>query len=169
METRQLRTMFDFFAPPLYIRLSPYRLTVRNVKTGEFISEPPDIAISRGLKPKVLGAGDEAALYKSSKSAQVLNPFSHPRTMMSDFTAGEQVLKAFVKKLPKRHVLSPSPRVVLHLQGDPAGGFTQVEIRAFREMALGAGASEVTLWQGPDLTDEQVLSRHYPSTGQVLE
>jgi rod shape-determining protein MreB len=161
--------MFDFLKPPLYIRLSPYRLTVRNVKTGEFISEPPDIAISRGPKPKVLGAGDEAALYKSSKSAQVLNPFSHPRSMMSDFTAGEQVLKAFVKKLPKRHVLSPSPRVLFHLQADPAGGFTQVEIRAFREMALGAGASEVTIWQGQDLTDEQVLSRQYPSTGQVLE
>jgi rod shape-determining protein MreB len=161
--------MFDFLKPPLYIRLSPYRLTVRNVKTGEFISEPPDIAISRGPKPKVLGAGDEAALYKSSKSAQVLNPFSHPRTMMSDFTAGEQVLKAFVKKLPKRNALSPSPRVVLHLQADPAGGFTQVEIRAFREMALGTGASDVTIWQGQDLTDEQVLSRQYPSTGQVLE
>ena len=161
--------MFDFFKPPLYIRLSPYRLTVRNVKTGEFISEPPDIAISRGPKPKVLGAGDEAALYKSSKSAQVLNPFNHPRTMMSDFTAGEQVLKAFVKKLPKRNALSPSPRVVLHLQADPAGGFTQVEIRAFREMALGTGASDVTIWQGQDLTDEQVLSRQYPSTGQVLE
>jgi rod shape-determining protein MreB len=161
--------MFDFLKPPLYIRLSPYRLTVRNVKTGEFISELPEIAISRGPKPKVLGAGDEAALYKSSKSAQVLNPFSHPRTMMSDFTAGEQVLKAFVKKLPKRNALSPSPRVVLHLQADPAGGFTQVEIRAFREMVLGTGASEVTIWQGQDLTDEQVLSRQYPSTGQVLE
>jgi rod shape-determining protein MreB len=161
--------MFDFLKPPLYIRLSPYRLTVRNVKTGDFISEPPDIAISRGPKPKVLGAGADAALYKSSKSAQVINPFSHPRTMMSDFTAGEQLLKAFVKKLPKRHALSPSPRVVLHLQADPAGGFTQVEIRAFREMALGTGASEVTIWQGQDLTDEQVLSGQYPSTGQVLE
>ncbi len=161
--------MFDFIKPPLYIRLSPSRLAVRNVKTGEFISEPPDIAIYRGPKPKVLGAGDEAALYKSSKSAQVLNPFSHPRSLMSDFTAGEQVLKAFVQKLHKKSFLSAAPRMVFHLQGDPAGGFTQVEIRAFREMALGAGACEVTLWQGQDLTDEQVLSRNYPSTGQVLE
>jgi rod shape-determining protein MreB len=37
--------MFDLFKPPLYIRLSPFRLTVRNVKTGEFISEVPEIAI----------------------------------------------------------------------------------------------------------------------------
>jgi rod shape-determining protein MreB len=99
----------------------------------------------------------------------VLNPFSHPRSLMSDFVMGEQLLKALVKKLPKSHAFAASPRVLFHLQGDPAGGFTQVEIRAFREMALGAGASEVTLWQGQDLTDGQVLSRDYPSTGRVLD
>lgn len=161
--------MFDILKPPLYIRLSPFRLTVRNVKTGEFISEVPEIAISRGPKPKVLGAGDEAAPYKSSSSAQVLNPFSHPRTLVSDFTAGEQVLKAFMKKLQKSHAFAASPRVLFHPQGDPAGGFTQVEIRALYEMARGAGAVAVTLWQGQDLTDEQVLSGHYPSTGRVLD
>ena len=161
--------MFDLFKPPLYIRLSPLRLTVRNVKTGEFISEVPEIAISRGPKPKVLGAGDEAAPYKSSKSAEVLNPFSHPRSLVSDFTRGQQLLKAFVKKLPKTYVFAALPRMVVHPQGEPAGGFTQIEIRALHEMALGAGASEVTIWQGQDLTDEQVLSRNYPSTGRVLE
>ncbi|WP_411882211.1 rod shape-determining protein MreB [Polaromonas sp. YR568] len=161
--------MFNLFKPPLYIRLSPVRLTVRNAKTGAYVSEVPEIAISRGPKPKVLGAGDEATLYKSSKSALVTNPFSHPRSLMSDFALGQQVLKAFVKKLPKGRALAVAPRVLFHLQGDPAGGFTQVEVRAFHEMALGAGASEVTIWQGQDLTDEQVLSRDYPPTGRVLE
>lgn len=161
--------MFEFIKPPLYIRLSPYRLTVRNVKSGEFLSEPPEIALSRGPKPKVLGVGDDAALHKSSKSAQVINPFTHPRSMVSDFTNGQQVIKAFVQKLQKVHPLSLAPRVVFHPQGDPAGGFTQVEIRAFHELALGSGASQVTIWQGQDLTDEQVLTRQYPTTGQVLE
>ncbi|WP_431096382.1 rod shape-determining protein [Polaromonas aquatica] len=158
-----------FIKQPLYIRLSPYRLTVRNVRSGAFISEVPEIALSRGLKVKILGVGNDAALHKSSNSAQVINPFSHPRSMVSDFTRGEQVLKAFVRKLQGGHALSVSPRVVFHLLGEPAGGFTQVEIRAFHEMARGAGASEVLMWQGPELTDEQVLSRNYPSTGQVLE
>ncbi|SDM41921.1 rod shape-determining protein [Polaromonas sp. JS666] len=161
--------MLDLFQTPLYIRLSPSRLTVRNVKTGAFVSEVPEIAISRGPKPKVLGAGDEAAPYKSSSSALVSNPFSHPRTLVSDFTLGQQLLKAFIKKLPKSHLLAAAPRMVFHPQGDPAGGFTQIEIRALHEMALGAGASEVTIWQGQDLTDEQVLSRDYPPTGRVLE
>jgi len=161
--------MLELFKSPLYIRLSPFRLTVRNVKTGAFVSGVPEIAVSRGPKPKVLGIGDEAALHKSNESAQVLNPFSHPRSLVSDFTLGQQVLNAFLKKLPQSRGLAASPRVIFHPQGDPAGGFTQIEIRALHEMALGAGASEVTIWQGPDLTDEQVLSRNYPATGRVLE
>ena len=56
----------------------------------------------------------------------------------------------------------------LHPQGDPAGGFTQVEIRAFHEMALGAGASEAVVWQGRSLTDQELLARDFPSGGQRL-
>ena len=65
-------------------------------------------------------------------------------------------------------MLAVSPRVVMHPLGDPAGGFTQVEIRAFHEMALGAGASDVRVWQGRALTDQELLSRTFPADGQVL-
>lgn len=160
--------MFDFLKPPLYIRLSPHRLTVRNVKTGAFVSEVPEIAITRGPKPRILGVGDEATLHRSNKIAQVINPFAHPRSLISDFTCAEQLLKAFLRKVSAKSLLAASPRVVFHPLGDPAGGFTQVEIRAFHEMALGAGASEVMLWQGPDLTDAQVASRDYPRAGEML-
>ena len=161
--------MFDLFAAPLYIRLSPYKLSVRNVKTGLSITEIPEIALSRGPNPRVLDIGEKAALHKSSKTAVVINPFAHPRSMVSDFTTGEQVLKAFVRQLNKRSRFRLAHRVVMHLAGEPAGGFTQVEIRAFREMALGAGASSVIIWQGPELTNEQILTRRYPTTGQILE
>ncbi|MDB5964751.1 MAG: rod shape-determining protein MreB [Polaromonas sp.] len=161
--------MFDFLAPPLYIRLTPYRLSVRNVKTGKTLSEVPEIALSRGPNPRILDVGAKAALHRSSKAAEVLNPFSHPRTLISDFSTGQRVLKAFIRKLNRRQGFSLAPRVVLHPQGEPAGGYTQIEIRAFHEMVHGAGASSATLWQGPELTDAQVLSRRFPTSGQVLE
>lgn len=44
-----------------------------------------------------------------------------------------------------------------------------MELRALRELALGCGASRATLWQGPALTDGELLSGQYPSTGQTLE
>ncbi len=161
--------MFDLFAAPLYIRISPYKLSVRNVKTGLSISEIPEIALSRGPNPRILDIGEKAALHKSSKTAVVINPFAHPRSMVSDFTTGQQVLKAFVRQLNKRSRFRLAHRMVMHLAGEPAGGFTQVEIRAFHEMALGAGASSVIVWQGPELTNEQILTRRYPTTGQILE
>lgn len=160
--------MFDFIKPIFYIRLSPYRLTVRNVRSGASVSALPEIAVSRGPKGQLLGAGEDAAPYRSSKSARVSNPFAHPRSLVSDFTLGEQVIKAFVAKLQKTSFMLPA-RIVLHPQGEPAGGFTQIEVRALHEMARGAGASAVTVWQGPELTDAQVLEHDYPASGQVLE
>ncbi|MES2509928.1 MAG: rod shape-determining protein MreB [Pseudomonadota bacterium] len=161
--------MFDFLAAPLYVRLSPYKLSVRNVKTGLAISEVPEIALSRGLNPRTLDIGDKAALHKSSKTAVVINPFAHPRSLVSDFTTGDRVLKAFVRQLNKRSRFRLAHRMVLHPQGEPAGGFTQIEIRALHELGLGTGASSVVIWQGPELTNEQILTRRYPATGQLLE
>ena len=45
----------------------------------------------------------------------------------------------------------------MHPLGTPAGGFTQIERRALRELALGAGASTVFLKEGEPLTDEELL------------
>jgi rod shape-determining protein MreB len=162
--------LLDFFSHPLYLRLSPERLTIRNVRTGAFISEVPEIAILRGpKKAQILGVGAEASLHRATTSVEVLNPFSHPRTMVGDFTAGEQLVKAFIRKLTGTSWFATAPRVVFHPLGDPAGGFTQVEIRAFREMALGAGASDVLMWQGPELSNEQVLSGQFPAAGHLLD
>lgn len=161
--------MFDLFAAPLYIRLSPYKLSVCNVKTGLSISEVPEIALSRGPKKRILDIGEKAAQHKSSKTAMVINPFAHPRTLIGDFTAGQHVLKAFISQLNKRSKFRLAHRMVLHPPSDPAGGYTQLEVRALREWGMGAGASSVIIWQGPELTNEQILTRRYPTTGQLLE
>lgn len=71
-------------------------------------------------------------MHRASPSVEVLNPFAHPRTMVGDFTASEQLVKAFIPKLTGASWLAMAPRVVFHPLGDPAGGFTQLEIRAFR-------------------------------------
>ncbi len=161
--------MFDLFAAPLYIRLSPFKLSVRNVKTGLSINEVPEIALSRGLNPQILDIGDKAALHRSSKTAVVINPFAHPRSLVSDASTGKRVLKAFVRQLGKRSRFRLAHRIVLHPQGEPAGGYTQLEIRALHDLARGIGASSVVVWQGPELTNEQILTRRYPTTGQLLE
>lgn len=160
--------MFSFFKNVVYVQLSPELLTVYSPKTGKSISERPEVAISEGPKKRIVAVGSEARTVPVDQKVNVLNPFAHPRTLVSDFTAAEQVLKAFLKRLNDQSLFAVAPEVVMHPLGDPAGGFTQVEIRALHEMALGAGASQVKVWQGRALTDQELMSRQFPSDGRVL-
>ena len=65
--------------------------------------------------------------------------------VIADFTVTEQMLKQFIKMVHPRSVLRPSPRIIICV---PCGS-TQVERRAIRESALGAGASKVYLIEEP--------------------
>lgn len=155
--------------PLVYVQVSPERLTLKNLKTGESISEIPELAMSAPPKPKILAVGPQARVAAASQPSQVINPFAHPRSLVSDFTVAEQLLKHQLRRVSGSSLLSLSPCVVIHPLGSPAGGFTQVERRAFREMALGAGASEVHVWTGRPLTDQELLSRQPPSSGGEWE
>lgn len=154
-------------APLVYVQVAPDRVTLRNVKSGQSVSEPPLLAVNPQLKAPILAVGAEAAM-RAGPGVQMVNPFAHPRTLVSDFVHGEQLLKALLRRLLPNAIFTVSPRVVLHAMGDPEGGFTQIEVRALHEMALGAGAAEVRLWQGRALTDEELLSGTFPADGKVL-
>jgi len=124
------------------------------------------LAISAPPKQKVLAVGAQAKSTAIAASAKVVNPFAHPRSLVSDFTVAEQLIRHQLQSLQSKSFLSPSPCVVMHPLGTPEGGFTQIERRAFREMALGAGASEVFVWTGRLLTDEEILLKHPPLGGE---
>jgi rod shape-determining protein MreB len=72
------------------------------------------------------------------------------------------VIKFFIRRIGSKSAFRPSPRIVIHPLGEHEGGLTQVETRALRELALGDGASEAHVWQGPVLSDEQVSTRSFP-------
>jgi rod shape-determining protein MreB len=156
--------MLRSLVPLLYVRISPERLVITNVKNGESISEVPELAIG-GEPKRVLGFGAVARSAAAQNGGTVVNPFAHPRSMVSDFTVAEQLLKAIVRRMNSRSWFVPSPRIIMHPLGQPEGGFTQVERRAFREMALGAGASVVVVWSGRELTNQEVNDGTFPSGG----
>jgi rod shape-determining protein MreB len=65
--------------------------------------------------------------------------------VIADFNVTEQMLKQFIRKVLDSKMFSPSPRIIICV---PCGS-TQVERRAIRESALGAGASKVFLIEEP--------------------
>lgn len=160
--------MLSRLSPLLYVKISPERLTVRDVKAGVEKAEIPEMAIGRQAgKVVVLAVGSKARQVALSQGAEVVNPFGHPRTLIGDFTSGEQLLKAFLRELSGTRFFAVSPRVLMHPLGNPEGGFTQIERRALREMALGAGASQVFLWVGRELSDAEILSPQFLSSPEL--
>ena len=162
-------TFLRRFVPIVYVRLSPEQISMREVRSGRTIAEPPLAAISRDAAKRVLGIGEAARTAAATQAADLVNPFQHPRTLLSDFTVAEVVVKGFLKKLFAGRLFAPSPVVVLHPKVDPEGGFTQIELRALRELGVGAGASEVFIRVGRDLADEELLSLRLDSGGRLLE
>jgi rod shape-determining protein MreB len=154
--------MLSALLPLVYVQISPELLTVKNVKSGTVVSELPEVAVSTEAKARILAVGPQARLAAASGAAQVSNPFAHPRTLVSDFTLAEQLIKHQLRRVLSNHFWMPAPCVVMHPIGKAEGGYTQVERRAFREMALGAGASQVFVWIGRPLTDTELLSRRAP-------
>jgi rod shape-determining protein MreB len=158
----------SFFNQVLYVQLSPQRLMVRNPRSGRAFDEEPKVAIfpPSGAKAKIVGIGAQA--HMAGPDAEVVNPFAHPRTLLSDFTVAQQLLKEAIRRVNHGRFFAPGPRIVIHPQVDPEGGFTQIEIRALHELGLGASARAVEIWQGPALSDEELLSHRFPAGGRVL-
>jgi len=154
-----------------YIRFRPDYIHVRNVQHGLDIECLPWIAFDKkGWRPKVLEVGDEARQLKgSTPDITVTNPFAHPRMLISDFTPAVLLIRHLIgRALSRERFFSPHPVVILHPDVSPEGGFTEIELRAMRELCLGAGARHSKGWQGRPLEDAELLGKALPADGVIL-
>jgi rod shape-determining protein MreB and related proteins len=161
--------MLHVLRPTIYAQLSPERLAVRDVRSGRAFAGPPIGAVLPAPNARVIRVGDEARTASADRPLRIVNPFRHPRTLVADIEIGRQVLKGFLAKLMPFRVLPRLPVLVLHPRVDPEGGFTAIEIRALHELASGAGAAQVYLWQGRELLDRELRALQFPSGGRLLE
>ncbi len=78
-----------------------------------------------------------------TSQTKVCSALSHPRTLMGDFYEIERCLKELVKQVVPKSLFALTPIAIVQLLDVSEGDYTNVEIRAFREAALGAGARRV--------------------------
>lgn len=87
---------------------------------------------------------------------------SHPRSLMGNFLVVESCMKELVSKLLPRSFLSVAPLGVVQLMEKSEGGYTDVEIRAFQEAALGAGCRQVLFVDSATpLSNQDVIDRNF--------
>jgi len=116
---------------------------------GIVLNEPSVVAIrgerGSGGQKSVAAVGAEAKqmLGRTPGNIQAIRPMKDG--VIADFYVTEKMLQHFIKQVHNNSVFRPSPRVLVCV---PVGA-TQVERRAIRESAMGAGAREVYLIEEP--------------------
>ncbi len=116
---------------------------------GIVLNEPSVVAIRQERGPggakniAAVGKGAKSMLGRTPGNIQAIRPLKDG--VIADFTVTEKMLQHFIRKAHEARFLRPSPRVLVCV---PCGS-TQVERRAIRESAAGAGAREVYLIEEP--------------------
>jgi rod shape-determining protein MreB and related proteins len=114
---------------------------------GIVLNEPSVVAIrtEEGNQRSVLAVGGEAKgmLGRTPGNINAIRPLKDG--VIADFFVTEKMLQHFIHKVHQNRFLRPAPRILICV---PCGS-TQVERRAIRESALGAGAREVYLIEEP--------------------
>jgi len=134
----------------VYVQLSENRLCAINVRNGDEYHQIPLVALEKqGSKTLIKAIGADAKTWVKQPGVAVINPFSHPRVLVADFQKAEKVLMHAFQALFATSWFAVSPRVVIQPMEKLEGGLTDIEIRALRELCLGAGAREVVVYVGP--------------------
>jgi rod shape-determining protein MreB len=137
------------FSNDLSIDLGTANTLIYARDQGIVLNEPSVVAIrtdkARGSIKSVAAVGEEAKrmLGRTPHNIEAIRPMKDG--VIADFTVTEKMLQYFIHKVHEARFLRPSPRVLICV---PVGS-TQVERRAIRESALGAGARDVYLIDEP--------------------
>jgi len=112
------------------------------------LNEPSVVALrieKGGQEDIVIAVGQEAKnmLGRTPGNIEAMRPMKDG--VIADFKITEKMLQFFMKKVLKSDFFSPSPKVLICV---PCGA-TQVERRAIKERAVGAGARDVFLIEEP--------------------
>ncbi|MEO5567961.1 MAG: rod shape-determining protein, partial [Gemmatimonadaceae bacterium] len=111
---------------------------------GIVLNEPSVVAIDRHTKV-IKGVGLEAKRMLGRTPDGVIAVRPMKDGVIADFDVTERMLRYFLTLIIENHVFKVKPRVIVCVPS----GITEVERRAVRDSALGAGAKEVFMVAEP--------------------
>ncbi len=143
-----LKKLRGVFSNDLSIDLGTANTLIYVKDQGIVLNEPSVVAIRQeraGGQKTVAAVGSAAKqmLGRTPGNIRAIRPMKDG--VIADFYVTEKMLQYFIKQVHNTNFFRPSPRVLICV---PCGA-TQVEQRAIRESALGAGAREVYLIEEP--------------------
>lgn len=139
----------NYFSTDMAVDLGTANTLIHVRGHGIVLNEPSVVAIrqeggSSGKKViQQVGLAAKQMLGRTPGNITAIRPMKDG--VIADFTVTEQMLKQFIRKVNPPRLFSANPRIVISV---PYGS-TQVERRAIREAAFGAGARKVELIEEP--------------------
>jgi rod shape-determining protein MreB and related proteins len=142
------KNLRGYFSNDLSIDLGTANTLIYVQGRGIVLNEPSVVAIREepgrgGKKIEAVGAEAKSMLGRTPGHISAIRPMKDG--VIADFTITEEMLKYFISKVHGNRMIRPSPRVLICV---PYGS-TQVERRAIRESAEGAGSRAVHLIEEP--------------------
>ena len=143
-----LKNLLGYFSNDLSIDLGTANTLIYVNGQGIALNEPSVVAIREepgrgGKSVAAVGAEAKNMLGRTPSNITAIRPLKDG--VIADFTVTEKMLQHFIKKATGSQYFRPSPRVLVAV---PYGS-TQVERRAIKESAEGAGARKVFLVEEP--------------------
>lgn len=140
------KRLFGIFSNDLAVDLGTANTLIYVKDRGIILNEPSVVAIREGAgglkQPLAIGAAAKSMIGRTPGSITAIRPLKDG--VIADFSVTEAMLKYFIRMAQSNRFIS-NPRVIVCV---PCGS-TQVERRAIRESAAGAGAREVYLIEEP--------------------
>jgi len=144
-----IKSLFGMFSNDLSIDLGTANTLIYVRGQGIVLNEPSVVAIRQDRGPggpkSIAAVGVEAKLMLGRTPGNITAIRPLKDGVIAAFTITEKMLQHFIHKVHEARFFKPSPRVLICV---PCGS-TQVERRAIRESAAGAGARDVYLIEEP--------------------
>jgi rod shape-determining protein MreB and related proteins len=136
-----------YFSSDLSIDLGTANTLIYVRGKGIVLNEPSVVAVQDepGGGKRIVAVGADAKMMLGRTPGHITAVRPMKDGVIADFTYTEKMLQHFIKKVHGDRFLRPSPRVLVCV---PFGS-TQVERRAIRESAEGAGARNVAIVSEP--------------------
>ncbi|MHB8471727.1 MAG: rod shape-determining protein [Gammaproteobacteria bacterium] len=143
------KRLMGLFSNDLSIDLGTANTLIYVRGQGIVLNEPSVVAIRQDRGPggpkSIAAVGIEAKRMLGRTPGNIVAVRPMKDGVIADFTVTEKMLQHFIHKVHEARFFRPSPRVLICV---PCGS-TQVERRAIKESAAGAGAREVYLIEEP--------------------
>ena len=143
------KSISGFFSNDISIDLGTANTLIYMKDKGIVLNEPSVVAIRQDRGPggpktiEAVGLEAKKMLGRTPENITAIRPMKDG--VIADFTYTEQMLQHFINKVRTKKIFGRSPRVVICV---PCGA-TQVERRAIKDSAKGAGARKVYLVEEP--------------------